>query len=115
MVMMARGVRARLGLERRATALATRRAKSPQHAGEHLVRGEAQRAVAHLDRRVPVAEMEGAARKRGRVGTARLHQRFVRGDHAHDAAVVRAQAIAAAQHRAAVEHEADLFAAREPA
>src|SRR5439155_23490658 len=63
MRVMARGVRAGLGLERRAHR-SHHRAEPAQHAGEHVVRGEPQPAGPHLYRSMAIAEMVGGTRKR---------------------------------------------------
>ena len=73
---MAAAVRAAFGLERRAHGR-YRCAETAQHRGKHIVRDEAQPAVAHLHRGVPVAEMPRSAREALRIGAPRFLQILV--------------------------------------
>jgi len=109
MLMMSRGIRARLGLEGRLDR-GHAGAKAAHHFAQHVVRGKTQPAVADLDRCMPIAQVIGCARQGASIIAAYFHQLFVSGDDAHDAAIGAAQAIAAAQDRPALEEQADFLA-----
>jgi hypothetical protein len=87
------------------------KAMSKQNAFMSFIGSKFAKTTFHFDGRVPVAEVERAARECGRIGATRLHQCLVRGHHPDHAAVVRGKAVAAAKHRAPVEDEPDLLAA----
>ena len=80
---------------------------------EHVVSLEAQPAVADLHRHVTIAEVICGAHKLKRRRAFRLHELFIGGDNEHDAAVVRAQAVAAAQDAAVFQKEPRLLTRRE--
>jgi hypothetical protein len=95
-MMVSRCVRSGLRLERRRER-AHIEPKARQHLLEHVVRGEAEPALADLDRRMPIAEVVRCARECACVVTDDFHQLFWRRDYTHDAAIVSNEAIAAAQ------------------
>ncbi len=105
-------IRPALRLEGRFDVL-NRQAEAAHHFGQHVIAGEAQPAGTDLDGDVAVAEVVGGAQEQQRIAADRLAQGLGSGDHLDDAAVVRGEPVAAAQHRAAREEQAALLAAGE--
>ncbi len=117
--MVSRGVSSRFRFERRRE-LGHDESEAAHHLAQHVIGGEAHPACAglridaDLHRRVAVAQVIRGTRQRTCVGAHRLHERLVGRGDANDAPVVAAQAIAAAQDRAALEEQPDLLAIDQP-
>src|SRR5450631_3621733 len=111
-LVMARGVRAGLGLES-----GVQRGRLDTEAGEHLrqhmIGGKAKPAVTDLNCRVAVAEMVRRSRQRVGVFRAHLHQLLRGAFHANDSSIIRRETIPASQDRSTLEKKADLLSADE--
>ncbi len=102
-------IRARFRLERHVDMIDAS-AEALEHIGEHRIVFELQIICADFDGRVPVAEVIRGPCQRERIGRTHIQHRFRRRDHADQRAIAGNEHIAVAQHRAARQHERDLFA-----